>query len=146
MNANVQSSSKEISHRALSFTAGGLDRFHFGRMAKARWLHWWCRHKPTVSSQNKMLSPSFITMQEFNQIPTPVAIYCLDSILSTSPAMLCVSCLGKGFCSQRRTLICKALLFKKTKEAAVPSPFVLLISHIMTTLITPCILPSSTTI
>lgn len=144
MNANVESSCKETSHCAAALLQVSQTGFiSEGRQDKVIAL--WCRHKPIVSSENKILSLRFITMQEFSQIPAPVAVYCLDSILSVSPTIF--SCIFmQGICSHQHTLIYKTLLFKQTKEATVPSLLVLLISHIMMTLITPCILPSSTTI
>lgn len=138
---------QDTSHRASALLQVGQTGFiSAGRLVKMIAL--WRRYKPILSSENKILSLSFITMQEFSQIPAPVAVYCLSSILSVNLAI--VSCIfiqgGKRICSRCRTLICKASLFEQTKEATIPPLLVLLISHIMMTLVTPCILPSSTTI
>lgn len=106
--AHVQSLSRDITP-CHSFIAGGADKLRFWRKARKDD----CIVVPTQTSWDlckQILSLSVISMQEFSQIPAPVAVYCSWA----SPWSAIFSYREKRICSQQ------ALLLKAKKRSNSP--------------------------
>lgn len=138
---------KETSHRATAFycRCARQDSFLKGRQDKMIAL--WCRHKPIVNPHPRKQN----SISEFYYYagiqPNPCTC---GSIL---PWLDIVREPHRSFITEGREKNLQSpahinlwgLAFSNKQKKQSPLPIVPLISHVMMTLITPCILPSSTT-